>query len=162
VTADFWLEHGQKYHVRRISQEEALRVVEESHRRGEITTAWFKVATGGRTGVICNCCSCCCGALEGMRLAKQTKAGRDLTNIAPSGYLPVTDPRECSSCGRCVEVCMFDARSLDDDGSVRTDSRLCVGCGLCEEACESGAISLEIDESVGLPLDMDVVRRRLG
>jgi hypothetical protein len=45
----------------------------DARERGCITTAWFKVATGGRTGVICSCCSCCCVGIEGMRIASPEK-----------------------------------------------------------------------------------------
>lgn len=48
--ASFWMEHGEKYHVRRISSAEALQLVEEERARGHIQTAWFKDATGGRPG----------------------------------------------------------------------------------------------------------------
>lgn len=46
MTAEFWLEHGRKYNARRIDQQEALEILHEAHDRGNITTAWFKVATG--------------------------------------------------------------------------------------------------------------------
>jgi len=84
-TAQFWLEHGRKYHAKKITQEEALARLEEGHSRGNITTAWFKVATGGRTGVRCSCCTCCCGGLYGMRVGKRLKGGEDLEMIIPSG-----------------------------------------------------------------------------
>ena len=47
------------------------RLIKDARERGCVTSAWFKVATGGRTGVICSCCSCCCGAIEGTRIGRQ-------------------------------------------------------------------------------------------
>ena len=142
TTAEFWLEHGSKFNAKRITQEEALARLRESHARGDITTAWFKVATGGRTGVICSCCTCCCGALEGMRIARALKGGERITNHAPSGYVVDVDGSLCVSCGRCVEACIFDAVSLDAGGVSLQDNDTCMGCGLCVERCASGARSL--------------------
>lgn len=161
MTADFWMEHGEKYHARRVSQEEALEIVRAGRDRGEITTAWFKVATGGRTGVICSCCSCCCGALEGMRIAQSTRAGRDLSNIVASGYVAVADPGKCDACGECVDACMFGARILEGE-TVSTDRELCMGCGICQAKCPTGAVTMRLDPEKGLPLDLDLARERLG
>ncbi|MCX8125501.1 MAG: hypothetical protein N3F66_15245, partial [Spirochaetes bacterium] len=53
--ATFWLEHGTKYHAQKITQTEALELIKKLRQRGYLTQAFFKVATGGSTGVICNC-----------------------------------------------------------------------------------------------------------
>lgn len=48
--------------------------------------------------------------------------------------------RRCVGCGVCVDVCPFDARSIDDEAKVaRVDEFLCRGCGACQVACPSGA-----------------------
>jgi len=161
TTAEFWLEHGGKFNARRITQEEALARLRESHERGDITTAWFKVATGGRTGVICSCCSCCCGALEGMRIAGALKGGAEITNFAPSGYAVEHDVSRCVSCARCVEVCIFGAAGPGADGVPVQDNAQCMGCGLCVERCGAGARTLSADGSKGLPLDIEFVRDEL-
>lgn len=158
TTADFWMEHGEKFHARRINQDEALDIIKKGRERGEITTAWFKVATGGRTGVICTCCTCCCGALEGMRLAQGLKGGESLTNIVPSGYVPTWDEEKCVSCGGCVEACFFDAITEGPDAMPVFDPEKCVGCGICVEACPQGARELVADPERGVPLDLDALR----
>jgi len=159
TTAQFWLEHCEKYNARRIDQEEALRIVREGRERGNITTAWFKVATGGRTGVICSCCTCCCGGLEGMRLAAKLKFGHGVTNLVPSGYKVDYDAQKCDSCGKCAEACIFEAVTLDDDGRPVYDARLCMGCGLCVEKCPEGARSYNTDFEELLPLDLELMAR---
>lgn len=160
TTAQFWLEHGARLHARRISQEEALDILKAGHERGHITTSWFKVATGGRTGVICSCCTCCCGGLQGMRIARALKGGDTFSNMIPSGYSVVIDPAACVACGECERVCIFGAAT--SGGTAVVDQALCMGCGLCVERCAGGARSLERDDSKGYPLDMDFIKEELG
>lgn len=162
TTAEFWLEHGRKFNAKRITQAEALSRLREAHERGDITTAWFKVATGGRTGVICSCCTCCCGALQVTRIAQALKDSEKTAMFAPSGYAVEYDPSLCVSCGRCVEVCIFDAARACADGTAIQDDALCMGCGLCVERCKGGARSLVLDGTRGLPLDIDFIREELG
>lgn len=161
TTAQFWLEHGAKYHARKVTQAEALEILKAAHERGNITTSWFKVATGGRTGVICSCCTCCCGGLQGMRIVKQFKGGENLSNIIPSGYVTRVDTSLCEACGKCVSACFFEAISLDGDSVVQREER-CMGCGLCVEGCASAARKLVADPSKGLPLDIDLAVEELG
>ncbi|MGD9676201.1 MAG: ATP-binding protein [Candidatus Bipolaricaulia bacterium] len=49
------------------------------------------------------------------------------------------DPDSCTQCGRCREVCRFDAVSSE----LRIDPFLCEGCGACVTACPADAIGLE-------------------
>lgn len=160
ATAEFWLEHCDKYHVRKIAQDEALKIIMDARERGCITTAWFKVATGGRTGVICSCCSCCCGGIEGMRIAQ--KFDKTLSNIAPSGYSVEHDPARCKNCQKCSKVCVFNAVSFTPDGKRIYDKAACMGCGLCTEKCAQKALKLVRDFAKGDPLDLDLVREMLG
>jgi MinD superfamily P-loop ATPase len=46
----------------------------------------------------------------------------------------------CTACGRCAEVCRFDAIGPGADGTYRVDAIACEGCGLCEYVCEAGAV----------------------
>jgi NAD-dependent dihydropyrimidine dehydrogenase PreA subunit len=160
TTAEFWLDHCEKYHVRKIGHEEALKIIMDARERGCTTTAWFKVETGGRTGVICSCCSCCCGGMEGTRIAR--RFDENLSMIIPSGYSVQHDPEKCKACARCSAICMFDAVSFGPEGSRLYDKATCMGCGLCVEKCEQKALSLVRDPSKGDPLDLDLVRETLG
>lgn len=159
ATAEFWLDHGKKYHVRKVNQAEAVRVIEDARERGCITAAWFKVATGGRTGVICSCCRCCCGGMEGTRIGQKFDGA--LSMIAPSGYSVIHDSRKCRSCKKCGETCMFSAIAFSPDNVRVYDNAACMGCGLCTEKCEQQALSLVKDPSKGEPLDIDCLRETL-
>jgi len=159
TTAEFWLEHCQKYHVRKISQDQALKIIIDARERGCITTAWFKVATGARTGVICSCCRCCCGGIEGMRIAQ--KFDKTLSNIAPSGYSVMHDAKKCKKCKKCNEICMFNAITFTPDNERMYDKIVCMGCGLCVEKCEQKALGLVRDPSKGDPLDVDFMKEKL-
>lgn len=48
--------------------------------------------------------------------------------------------RLCRGCGVCVEICPYDARSLDDESRLAVvDEFRCQGCGACQVACPGGA-----------------------
>jgi MinD superfamily P-loop ATPase len=49
---------------------------------------------------------------------------------------------ECTGCGRCAELCRFDA-ILVSDGQYRVDSLACEGCASCFYNCPAGAIRLQ-------------------
>ncbi|BBO75243.1 hypothetical protein DSCW_26600 [Desulfosarcina widdelii] len=151
-TAGFWLDHCQKYHARQIGQEEALSIVRYYRSQGHITQAFFKVATGGSTGVICNCCPDCCVSLQATAAARALDPG--LTMNAPAGYRVVHDQDRCSGCGRCVEICHFQAVRITD-GRRLYDAARCMGCELCVEHCPECALTLEINPDKPLPLDLD-------
>ncbi|MCK5553508.1 MAG: glycyl-radical enzyme activating protein [Deltaproteobacteria bacterium] len=48
---------------------------------------------------------------------------------------------KCTSCGRCVEVCLTGANSLLGESST-IDRDECIGCGRCTEVCPNDARSL--------------------
>ena len=146
--ASFIAEQNPKF--RKISQEEAVAVVEAEHKRGHVQTAWFKKELGRRFYCICNCCSCCC---LGVRM--RNILGGTIPILAPSGYLCHVGSL-CNGCGECLEYCPFDAISLDEGEQVAViDAVKCMGCGVCEDICPTGAMILERDPSKGEPLDLE-------
>ncbi|MFZ5572385.1 MAG: ATP-binding protein [Thermodesulfobacteriota bacterium] len=154
--ATFWLDHCQKYHAERITQEEALEVIRRFRQQGHVTQAFFKVATGGSTGVICNCCPDCCVSLKATRYTR--KIDSRLAMNAPSGYSIRHDAGKCDLCGTCREVCHFAAIDIAD-GVRRYDPSECMGCELCVEQCPRNALELFVDPKKPLPLDLDRIQR---
>jgi len=145
---DFILEHHPN-DSRRLTQAEALELLEAEHQRGHVHSAWFKDAMLGRFYAICNCCKCCCGGIEKMRQGVRIMAG--------SGYVAEIDTTSCANCNDCVEACPFGALSKNGGGIVR-DWDLCMGCGVCEATCAHGAICLVADERKGVPLDVRALK----
>ncbi len=155
VTA-FWLEHCEKYHARKITQAEALGIIEAQRKTGHVTQAFFKVATGGATGVICSCRPENCISFKAT--AATRKFNKNLSQSASSGYSVSINTKQCTACGECLEYCHSGALELKDDTLVY-DTDLCFGCGLCVERCSRGALSLYPDSEKPLPLDVDMVRK---
>jgi Fe-S-cluster-containing hydrogenase component 2 len=154
--ASFWVEHCQKYNARYISQDEASALLKDFRKRGHITQAFFKVATGGRTGVICNCCPECCVSLEANKLAKKFNSSNRMS--IESGYSVKRDPKKCKNCGSCAKICHCNAIEFERGKWGHYSKWDCMGCGLCVEHCPNGALSLYVDEAKSLPLDIDLVK----
>jgi NAD-dependent dihydropyrimidine dehydrogenase PreA subunit len=136
----------QQASARRLTQTEALELLEAEHARGHVHTAWFKDAMLNRFYAICNCCKCCCAGIQAM-----VEFGVPL--LVSSGYVAQIDSELCAHCGDCVEACAFRALS-DGDGAVMRNWERCMGCGACEVTCATGAITLARDERKGTPLDV--------
>jgi len=50
------------------------------------------------------------------------------------------NPRLCSACGLCVEVCPYNAREIEPGGAyAEVIEVLCQGCGACVVACPNKA-----------------------
>ena len=147
--ASFALEHKVN-NARKISQEEAVEIIEAEDDRGHIHTAWFKEAMGGRFYAICNCCKCCCAAMRGFRWG--------VPIIAPSGYVSEIS-EDCNGCGQCIDFCQFEALTLKDERAEVIYDK-CMGCGVCETKCPVDAISLKRDPAKGNPLDIKALMKQ--
>ena len=53
---------------------------------------------------------------------------------------PFIDDEKCTSCGKCVSVCQFNALTKVKEDIVLFE-KLCHGCGACEIACEYDALT---------------------
>ena len=142
--ASFVAEH----HPRRsrwLSPGEAVEILQAEHERGHVHHAFFKDAMLGRFYAICNCCACCCGAMQAWR--------NGIPMLAASGFRSLVDMELCIGCGDCSGLCQFGALSADDGVAV-VDAALCMGCGVCVSHCAQGALSLVRDPSKGEPLEI--------
>jgi ferredoxin len=143
--ASFVLEH-QGNRARQITPAEAAEILEAEHERGHVHHAFFKDAMLGRFYAICNCCSCCCGAMQAQR--------NGVPMLASSGFVSVVDDLQCSGCGLCADVCQFNAIEIND-GVAQINTAACMGCGVCADHCTCEAISLKQDASRGEPLEIE-------
>lgn len=64
------------------------------------------------------------------------------------GKEAVIDPVACTGCGRCVEVCRFDA-VYEEEETYRIDPTGCEGCASCFYQCPADAIEMR-DRTSGL------------
>lgn len=143
--ASFVVEHHPR-RARFISRQEAEDILEAEHARGHVHHAFFKDAMLGRFYAICNCCSCCCGAMQAAR------AGVPM--LASSGYVArQRAEEECAGCGECAAVCPFQAIEMRDGRAWVMEER-CMGCGVCVGRCPSHILRLEREPAKGEPLEI--------
>ena len=131
-------EHGG--YTRPIDKSEALEILEMSY-------GYNLVQMGEnvreRPSFMCNCCGCCCEALNAVRRFAPMQP------IATTNYLPKINPDECVSCGKCEKVCPILAISMQErEASVDKkkpviDETICLGCGVCARNCPKKAITLQ-------------------
>lgn len=57
------------------------------------------------------------------------------------------DEEQCIACGKCMELCHFEAVSATPEGGYRVDDLACEGCGLCVLVCPADAVSLREAEN---------------
>jgi MinD superfamily P-loop ATPase len=85
--------------------------------------------------------------VDAANLELLSRSHRRDEHVFVGASLPVIDPESCTGCGRCVEVCRFEAAAMADDRAgrgplPRFDPILCEGCGACLEVCPTGAVRL--------------------
>ena len=95
---------------------------------------------------MCNCCGCCCEALEAVRRFSPMQP------IATTNYIPRISQDDCVSCGKCERVCPVLAVSMEEAGPSEAgsgkkrpviDETICLGCGVCARNCPKKAIILQ-------------------
>jgi ferredoxin len=148
--AGFIVEHHPDK-ARWITQQEAVAIMAAEEERGHVHHAFFKDAMLDRFYAICNCCSCCCGAISAHR--------NGTPMLASSGYISEVDPALCIGCGMCSEFCQFDAISVTGE-LASVDFEKCMGCGACATKCEQEAITLKREPAKGYPLDICALQDR--
>ena len=142
--ASFAREH-QPSHSRWITRDEAIAILKAEDERGHVHHAFFKDAMLDRFYAICNCCECCCGAMQAQR--------NGTPMLAASGYVSQIDADLCIGCGDCNSYCQFEALEVVD-GINQVVYEKCMGCGVCTSKCDQGALTLVRDEAKGTPLEI--------
>jgi electron transport complex protein RnfB len=102
---------------------------------------------------ICNCCTCSCGILRGMKEVGVANV------VARSAFVNFVNEELCIGCESCQSACEFDAILYDVIANVNTSR--CVGCGLCVIVCPEGALSLirrPENEIMAPPFDVEAWR----
>ena len=130
--------------ARELSVEEALAIIESLDARQLVHMT-------GNTDImpplLCNCHTCCCGALIRSAL---TKSRANQFAIARSRFIAQEDPNTCNGCRNCADVrCPVGAIEMKyhpDFGEERasTDPENCIGCGLCVMTCPTEARKMKL------------------
>jgi ferredoxin len=118
---------------RTVSREEALAVLDLAEREGLVHCTYnFQ----REQMFVCNCCSCCCGFLRGVRDFGAPHL------LLHSNYLAAISTKDCITCDACTDGrCPMGAISRSD-GTYAVDAERCIGCGACTVVCPTGAITL--------------------
>jgi ferredoxin len=131
--------------ARWIPREEAEEILVAEHERGHVHHAFFKDAMLERFYAICNCCSCCCGAMQSFR--------NGTPMLESSGYVSELDPMLCGGCEACADVCPFSAISIIGS-TPEINEQKCMGCGVCISHCTLDALHLRRESSKSEPLEL--------
>ena len=156
-------EHGE--YARLISKEEAKDVLERSYASNLV-----QIGENVREhpAFICNCCGCCCEALQAARRFAPMQP------VATTNYIPKVSLEKCIGCGKCAKVCPILAIKIEEAAADRSaasgsghiekteaegavegaaparkkkhavvDTEICLGCGVCARNCPTKAIELE-------------------
>lgn len=135
-------EHGG--YARLISKEEAKEVLELSY---ESNLVQIGENVREHPAFICNCCGCCCEALQAARKFSPMQP------VATTNYIPRVNEETCIGCGKCAKVCPIFAISVKEETTqaegvkkrkwAGVDTEICLGCGVCARNCPTKAIELE-------------------
>lgn len=61
-------------------------------------------------------------------------------DVVTEGVVAWVDPKVCSGCKACVDLCSYEAIEFDEVRNIAIVNRsLCKGCGACAAACTAGA-----------------------
>jgi Na+-translocating ferredoxin:NAD+ oxidoreductase subunit B len=127
--------------IRKLSLDEALDVLKIAADAGLVHSVsnhkdghWY----------ICNCCTCSCAILRGMKELGLADV------VAKSPYLAQIDEPECILCGACMERCPFEAISQQE--CMRVMESKCQGCGQCVLACSTGAVHMIARRENNIPV----------
>jgi len=118
--------------AKRITQQEAVTIMEAEEQRGHVHHAFFKDAMLDRFYAICNCCSCCCGAINAHR--------NGTPMLASSGYVSEVNHELCIGCKMCVAACPFGAAKWDSKRGRVFKCNLCHGDPQCVRFCYTKAV----------------------
>jgi Na+-translocating ferredoxin:NAD+ oxidoreductase RNF subunit RnfB len=144
------VKHGS---VRRVDKTEMFSLLEKAY---EHNLVQFGENQQRNVNFICNCCGCCCEAMQAQ------KRFAILNSINTTNFIPQIVEDKCTGCGKCVDVCPVESLSLvsagDPEHKKKKKAKLieqhCLGCGVCVRSCPHDAIKLvERKNKVITPVD---------
>ena len=94
----------------------------------------------GENALVCDC------DVDAANMHLLLNANFDNQRDFYSGEVALIDEELCTNCGRCAEVCRFDAIHIID-GQHRVDPISCEGCHYCSKVCKKNAIEMKIQKA---------------
>ncbi len=132
---------GVKKHMRYttfVSLDEAKRLLKKFDKEGFVHTMFggcAKLVDGSINLSICNCRRNICIPMD-LHIDYDTFDYQNPHNLA------INDPVKCKGwkeCGKCLELCHFEAREKQENGKIKVIKEKCQGCALCVHHCPNGA-----------------------
>ena len=130
-------EHGG--HAKLISKAEAMDALERSYAANLV-----QIGENVRENpaFICNCCGCCCEALQAARRFAPMQP------VATTNYMPEIGEEGGGGCGKCEKVCGVRAITMKEDDTTHKkrpviNKEICLGCGVCARNCPTKTIVLK-------------------
>ncbi|MCI8453983.1 MAG: 4Fe-4S dicluster domain-containing protein [Lachnospiraceae bacterium] len=130
-------EHGG--HARLIDKAEAKDVLERSY---EANLVQIGENVRENPAFICNCCGCCCEALQAARRFAPMQP------VSTTNYIPYFGEEDCVGCGKCAKACPVLAITMEESEKTHKkrpilNKEICLGCGVCARNCPTKTIRLE-------------------
>ncbi len=142
---------SEKGMMRRIGVEEAMQVLDRSEEAGLV----LQTNNFQDIEFVCSCCTCCCGALKGLKMFPNP------ADFVQSSFHSQKGPDKCTECEICVERCPMDAIVKGEVG-MEVNLARCIGCGVCIPTCPQDAIKLVPREGALVPpMDMEKMQDRI-
>ncbi|MCE1253347.1 MAG: 4Fe-4S binding protein [Anaerolineae bacterium] len=137
-TGDSLIRHG---FARSVDAAEGLDLLQQAYAHNLVQ---FGENVREEVSFICNCCGCCCQALNGARRFSS------LRPIYTTNFIPQIDESLCSGCGKCAQTCPLEAMSMVSANDsqqprrmrARLNEEICLGCGVCVRSCNRQALKL--------------------
>ena len=132
-------EHGG--HARLIDKAEAMDALERSYASNLV-----QIGENVRENpaFICNCCGCCCEALQAARRFAPMQP------VATTNYIPEIQEETCIGCGKCAKACPIFALTMEEkqmgEKTVKRpvlNAEICLGCGVCASNCPNHSLTLQ-------------------
>jgi uncharacterized Fe-S center protein len=86
------------------------------------------------------------GSIKNVAMGMASRAGKQMQH---SSVKPAINPKKCTLCGCCMEICPVSAIS-DVSGVAFINSKLCIGCGECISACKFDAVKINWKEEANI------------
>ena len=118
--------------AQQITYDQAMRILRECEQAGLVHNA---SNCEGHLNVLCNCCTCSCGAMKSILYGRRNASG-------PSRYVVAYDDTACSHCNDCAAACPIGV--IHSNGSLTVEFEKCIGCGLCVSKCPTGSLKMEL------------------